>query len=94
MTEAWFISQAQRDAFHSPKLFEFVFGRKPKSGRDRPFLTNYLTNLEKVPPEQLEHLLELGLTSGQIEAIYETGIVPCVSDFNQYGLHPVPQTPS
>src|ERR1044072_5001294 len=79
-----FLTTTQRDKFFSDKLFKYIFGRKPNPQSDRAFLINYLTTIEKTSPELLESLLKDGLSEGQIEAIYETGIVPTDADFNEY----------
>jgi hypothetical protein len=79
-----FLTAAQRDQFFSENLFRFVFGRKPNPKSDRSFLLNYLTTIEKTSPELLETLLEKGISEGQIEAIYQTGITPTEVDFHEY----------
>ena len=79
-----FITTEQRNDFASGNLFKYIFGRKPNPQSDHPFLMNYLTTIEKTRPEFLESMLENGMTGGQIEAIYETGIAPSETDFHLY----------
>jgi hypothetical protein len=84
MRNAEFLTEEQRDRFFSDRLFRYVFGRKPRLNRDRTVLISYLANIEKADPESLQIMLDVGIQTGQIEAAYETGIAPCMSDYNRY----------
>lgn len=78
------VSSEQKKQFFSDNLFKYIFGRKPNPKSDRSVLLNYLTSIEKTPPELLQNMLECGFSNGQIAAIYETGIVPTEADFQEY----------